>query len=134
MSDHDQMTVTFGAGKRVNAHNGAFEIRTDQSVDNGGDASAPEPYSLFLASLATCAGIYVLGFCQKRDIPTDDISLVQNPVRNGEGRIVGFDIDIRVPPSFPTKYHDALVRVASKCAVKKTMELQPEFRVRTVVD
>ena len=63
------MTVGFPGGKRVDASYGGFEIRTDQCVDSGGEGSAPEPYDYFLASLATCAGIYVLGFCQKRDIP-----------------------------------------------------------------
>jgi len=134
MSDNDQILVSFGSGKRVNAHINGFEIATDQSVDNGGDGSAPEPYNLFLASLATCAGIYVLGFCQKRDIPSDGISLRQTPKRNGDGKIVGLDIEILVPPSFPEKYHGALERVAAKCAVKKTIELQPEFGVKTVVE
>ena len=51
----DEMTVTFPGGRRVNASYGDFEIATDQSPDHGGDASAPEPFDLFLASLATCA-------------------------------------------------------------------------------
>jgi len=42
-------------------------------------------------------------------------------------------IDIKVPPSFPEKYHSALVRSANLCAVKKTMENPPEFVVQTVV-
>ena len=114
MSDQDQIVVHFAGGKRVNALVNGFEITTDQSVDNGGEASAPEPYALFLSSLATCAGIYVLGFCQKRDIPTDGISLRQTPRRDADKKIVGLDIEIVVPPSFPEKYHSALVRVANK--------------------
>jgi ribosomal protein S12 methylthiotransferase accessory factor len=38
-----------------------------------------------------------------------------------------------VPPDFPDRYHDALVRVANKCAVKKAFENPPEFVVETVV-
>ena len=128
------MTVSFPGGKRVNASYNGFEIATDQAVDSGGDASAPEPYDYFLASLATCAGIYVLGFCQKRDISTDGISLRQSWERDEkERRLTNVRISIEVPSDFPEKYHRALVRAASQCSVKKTLEAPPEFVVETTV-
>ncbi|MBW2050564.1 MAG: osmotically inducible protein OsmC, partial [Deltaproteobacteria bacterium] len=52
-----RVEVSFPGGKRVDAQIGGFTIKTDQSRDNGGDESAPEPFQLFLASIATCAGI-----------------------------------------------------------------------------
>jgi ribosomal protein S12 methylthiotransferase accessory factor len=42
-------------------------------------------------------------------------------------------LDIEVPPDFPERYHDALVRAADQCAVKKHLEHPPQFDVRTVV-
>jgi putative redox protein len=127
------MSVSFPGGKRVNASYNDFQIATDQAVDSGGDASAPEPYDYFLASIATCAGIYVLGFCQKRDIPTDGISLTQSWVRDEkERRLTNVQISIEVPSDFPEKYHRALVRAASQCSVKKALEDPPEFVVETV--
>jgi ribosomal protein S12 methylthiotransferase accessory factor len=127
------MTVTFPGGLRVNASYGGFEIATDQSVEYGGDASAPEPFDLFLASIATCAGAYVAGFCGKRDLATAELRLVQRWDRDREGRLTNVTIQIEVPEWFPEKYHDALVRVANKCAVKKTFDNPPEFVVETVV-
>ena len=128
------MTVTFPGGKRVDASYSGFEIKTDQCVDSGGDGSAPEPYDYFLASLATCAGIYVLGFCQKRDIPHDGVSLRQSWEREEKtNRLSRVWISIEVPPGFPDKYHKALVRAASQCSVKKTIESPPEFVVDTVI-
>jgi ribosomal protein S12 methylthiotransferase accessory factor len=73
----EAIQVSFPGGKRVDAQVGAFTIRTDQPTEGGGEGSAPAPYDLFLASLATCAGIYVLGFCQARGIPTDGLALTQ---------------------------------------------------------
>ena len=131
--DH-QMSVTFPGGKRVAAAYNGFEIATDQSEKNGGGASAPEPFDLFLASLATCSGIYVLGFCQKRNIPHDGVKLVQSWDRDEKTRrLTDIRIVIEVPADFPEKYRPALVRAASQCAVKKTMETPPEFHVETVV-
>jgi ribosomal protein S12 methylthiotransferase accessory factor len=130
----NRMTVSFPGGKRVNASYNGFEVATDQAVDSGGDGSAPEPFELFLASLATCAGIYVLGFCQKRNIPHEGVRLVQSWERDEKTRrLTCIRIDIEVPPDFPGKYHDALVRAASLCTVKKTIESPPDFVVETRV-
>jgi len=67
--------VSFPDGKKIDAQIGEFTINTDQAVANGGDESAPEPFQLFLASIATCAGIYALSFCQSRNIRPDGMSL-----------------------------------------------------------
>ncbi len=129
------MSVTFPGGKRVDASYDGFEIATDQAVDAGGDGSAPEPFDYFLASIATCAGIYVLGFCQKRNIPYAGVRLVQSWERDEKSRrITTVRINIEVPPGFPEKYHKALIRAANQCSVKKTMENPPNFVVKTVVN
>jgi ribosomal protein S12 methylthiotransferase accessory factor len=134
MAGIPEITVTFPGGRRVDATVGTHVVRTDQPRDNGGGDTAPAPFALFLASIATCAGIYVLGFCQKRGLPTEGIRLRQRMRYDpGTGDLSGADIDIEVPPAFPEKYHDALVRVADQCAVKKAIAAQPTFRVRTAV-
>jgi len=129
-----EMTVTFPGGKRVNAEYNGFEVATDQSPEHGGNGAEPEPFDLFLASLATCAGIYVLSFCQNRDLPHQNIRLTQSWDRDEKsGLLTEVRITIRVPPEFPEKYHDALVRVANKCTVKKVIQTPPEFVVETRV-
>lgn len=129
-----EIVVTLPGGKRVDAQVGAHVVRTDQPVDAGGGDSAPAPFSLFLAAIGTCAGIYVAGFCQKRGLPTEGIRLRQRSHFDREtGALVRVEIDVEVPPSFPEKYRDALVRVADQCAVKKAIQAQPAFDVRTVV-
>jgi putative redox protein len=128
------MVVTFPGGVRVDAQFGPHTIRTDQPQRGGGEDSAPAPFSLFLASIATCAGIYVLAFCKQRELPTDGISLVQRIEIDPRTGLVGqIAIDIQVPPGFPEKYHEALIRAANQCAVKKHLEHPPAFEVRTVV-
>jgi ribosomal protein S12 methylthiotransferase accessory factor len=128
------MIVTFPGGARVDAQFGQHTIRTDQPVRSGGEDSAPPPFGVFLASIATCAGVYVLGFCQQRGLPTEGIKLVQRlEVDPKTGMVAKIGIDIQVPPGFPEKYHEALVRAANQCAVKKHLEHPPAFDVRTVV-
>ncbi len=128
-----EMTVGFPGGKKVTAHYDGFDIATDQGVDSGGEGTAPEPFDFFLASLATCAGYYVLKFCESRGISTDDISLHQSWERNEDKKLVRIDIRIQIPPEFPEKYHKALVRAANTCTVKKALADPPEITTETVV-
>ena len=126
----ETFTVSFPGGKRVDAQIGLHRIATDQPRAAGGDDSAPAPFSLFLASIGTCVGIYVLSFCQARGIDPTGITLTQRSVRDREtGTFQGVEIDIHVPGAFPSQYRDALVRAASNCAVKKAIAAQPEFRI-----
>ncbi|WP_243320302.1 OsmC family protein [Geothrix sp. SG200] len=129
------MVIDFPGGARVDAHFGPYTVKTDQPVQGGGEGSAPSPFALFQASLATCAGIYVLNFCRQRELPTEGIRLVQRTVPDPATGMVGrVELEILVPPTFPEKYHDALVRTASQCTVKKHIEHPPAFIVKTLVE
>ena len=125
------MEIRLAGEARVDALYNGFEIRTDQSRESGGGATAPEPFDLFLASFGTCAGIYVARFCQHRGIPTDGIRLFQSWSRDEKRRIEEIRIDVEVPPAFPEKYHAALVRAADRCSVKRVLESPP--LVKTVL-
>jgi len=128
-----ELNITFPGGLRVEATDGRHKILTDQSRDAGGDGSAPEPYLLFLASIGTCAGIYVLRFCQAHGLPTEGISLRQRMQWDeARKRLSRVELVVQVPETFPERYRDALARSASLCAVKKTILDPPEFEVRTV--
>jgi putative redox protein len=132
-----EIKITFPGRKRVDAEMNGYVIRTDQPAKYGGDASAPAPFDYFLASIGTCAGIYVLSFCDERKIPTEGISLVQRleygEKETGKKFIEKIVIEITVPSSFPEKYLKTLIKVADQCAVKKTILKPPKFEVKTRV-
>ncbi len=133
MAGASEILVTLPGGRRVDAQVANHVVRTDQPIDNGGEDTAPSPYQLFLAAMGTCAGIFVQGFCAKRGLPTEGIRILERPRVDPEtGVLVSVDLEIQVPPSFPEKYHEALVRVADQCSVKKAIQAQPTFQVRTV--
>jgi ribosomal protein S12 methylthiotransferase accessory factor len=125
-----EMIIDFPGGSRVDAHFGNFTVATDQPPA----ASAPTPFAVFLSSIGTCAGIYVLGFCKQRNLPTDGIQIVErihsDPL---SGMVKKIDLEINVPPAFPEKYRDSLIRSAELCAVKKHLENPPVFEITTQV-
>jgi ribosomal protein S12 methylthiotransferase accessory factor len=114
----------------VDAHFGKFTVPTDQPPA----ATAPTPFDLFLSSIGTCAGIYVLGFCQQRGLSTDGIRIVQRIHSNATTKMIDqIDLEILVPPTFPEKYRDSLIRSAELCKVKKHLEKPPTFNITTQV-
>lgn len=121
--------VSFPGGKRVDAELGRHHVRTDQPAEFGGEDAEPAPFDLFLASLATCAGIYVLGFCQARKIPTEGIEIVQHHEHDEAGKLTKIDLHLTLPASFPEKYRTAVVNAALNCKVKKVIAAPPEIVV-----
>lgn len=125
-----EMEVFFEGNKKVSANLNGTIIKTDQPLQAGGDGTAPAPFDLFLASIGTCAGIYVKSFCDQRGIPTDNIKIIQNMHYNRETRLFSrIDLDIKLPADFPEKYKDAVINAANLCAVKKHINSPPEMEV-----
>ncbi|HNT24739.1 MAG TPA: OsmC family protein [Anaerolineales bacterium] len=127
-----EMIIDFPGGARVDAHFGPYTIQTDQPPQGGGEGSAPTPFAVFLSSIGTCAGIYVLGFCKQRGLSAEGIRIVQRMHADPlTGMIQQIDLEIQTPPAFPEKYRASLVRSAELCAVKKHLESPPQFNVYT---
>jgi ribosomal protein S12 methylthiotransferase accessory factor len=127
MSEKD-ILVSFPGGVKVDALYKGFTIRTDQPLHSGGENSAPSPFDLFMASLATCAGYYVLAFCKERSIPTEGLSVRMSMDRSAKTKMVDrIAVEILLPAGFPEKYRSAAVKAAEACAVKAHLAKPPAF-------
>jgi len=123
-----EMLIDFPGGSRVEAHFKSFSVLTDQPPES----SAPTPFDLFLSSLGTCAGIYVLNFCRQRNLPTEGLRIREQVHRDPQtGMVTNVDLEIQLPPGFPEKYREAVIHSAELCAVKKHMETPPQFSITT---
>lgn len=124
------MQIRFPGGKKVQAVYDDMTVLTDQPVMDGGSGSAPSPFDLFLASIGTCAGYYVLSFCQKNNIPTEEIELTAQFPRNPATHLIeNITIDIKVPKEFPEKYKNAVIKAAGLCTVKRHLEQPPQIDI-----
>ncbi len=126
--------IRFVGGKKVEASWDQFRIQTDQPVDEGGEGSAPTPFSLFVASLGTCSFYYAMGFCQAREIPLEGLALREHLAweltEGGKRRLAKVELELVVPPAFPEKYEKAILRAMDLCAVKKAILTPPEITLR----
>jgi len=125
-----EIQVQSPGGLLVDARFGDFKITTDQPEADGGTNTAPSPFDLFLASLATCAGYYVTAFCRERDLPTEGIALKMTNDWNDQSHLAeNITIEITLPAAFPEKYRRAVTRAAGMCTVKRHLEHPPEFLI-----
>ena len=128
------MQIDFPGGKRVISTYKGFTVETDQPKKEGGDGTAPEPYDVFLSSIGTCAGIYVVYFCERRGIPTEDIKMVLSFRRNEKSHVAEkITIRLHLPDDFPRQYRKAVAKAAEMCSVKQSFLNPPEFDITAEV-
>jgi ribosomal protein S12 methylthiotransferase accessory factor len=126
-----RMEIGFPGNKKIDAKFKDFTVKTDQPIAYGGENTAPAPFDLFLVSLGTCAGIYIKNFCSTRNIPTDNMRIIQEAESGTQkGQLGKIKLEIQVPPDFPEQYKSALINAANLCAVKKTIQNPPEFEIK----
>ncbi len=127
------MDIHFPGGLEVEALHKGFTILTDQPVEGGGSGSAPTPFDLFLASIGTCAGLYALKFCRQRNLDTEGLAVKLTPERDEAGkRVSRLRLEVLLPPAFPEKYREAILRAVDQCTVKRHILEPPQFEVTAV--
>ncbi|MFH1403371.1 MAG: OsmC family protein [Candidatus Altiarchaeota archaeon] len=127
------MKVSFPGGMQVNVSVGKHNVLTDQLEANGGEDSAPAPFTLFLSSIAACAGYYVLSFCSRRGISSEGISLSLDTEYDKENRRISrILVGVSLPEDFPPEYRNAVLKSVESCTVKKCIQDPPEFRIYSI--
>lgn len=130
-----RMEMSFPGGLRVDTEMKGFTVSTDQPVKVGGEGSAPAPFDLFLVSIGTCAGLYVLQFCERRGIDTGRLGVAMETTWDPESRrVTTIRIEVRLPADFPEKYIPAVRRAVDQCAVKRHMFEPPEFEIEATLE
>jgi len=126
----NEIKIVFGGGLKVDAEYKGFLVKTDQPVHQGGGGTAPAPFDLFLVSLATCAGFYALEFCQARKIPTGELAVTMSTEKGAVSKMIDkVTIRVDLPPGFPEKYKDAIVKAVNLCTVKAHILRPPQFEI-----
>ena len=125
-----KMEISFPGGMKVNAQFEHHLIKTDQTKKEGGEETAPEPLTYFIASIGTCAGVYILHFCKKRNLPMKYIRIITETEKDTDTHLIKkIMITIHLPSDFPQQYEKAVIRAADQCTVKKLLVTPPEITI-----
>ncbi|MCR9205143.1 MAG: OsmC domain/YcaO domain-containing protein [Halobacteriovoraceae bacterium] len=128
-----QVNVRYLDNLRLEASFDDYTIMTDQPVRYKGDGTAPSPFDYFLASSALCAGYFVKVYCNARDIPTEDIRIIQNNLVDPDNRYhQDFVIQIELPSTISEKDRQGILASMERCTVKRVIQNAPKFTINSV--
>lgn len=128
-----QVNVRYLDNLRLEASFDDYTVMTDQPVRYKGDGTAPSPFDYFLASSALCAAYFVKLYCQARDIPTDDIKVIQNNLVDPDNRYhQDFVLQIELPKGISEKDKQGILSAMDRCTVKRVIQNGPKFVIEAV--
>jgi ribosomal protein S12 methylthiotransferase accessory factor len=128
-----QVKVRFLDNLRLEARFGDFTVVSDQPIRYKGDGTAPGPFDYFLASSALCAAYFAKVYCNARDIPTEDISIVQDNMVDPENRYQQtFRIRAELPEGMAEKDRTGIIRAMDRCTVKRVIQNDLGFEVDSI--
>ncbi len=128
-----QVEVSFPSATRIQARSKDLTVEVGPPPDRGGDADAYGPFDILLCSLATCTGFQVADFLQQRGFDMAGAGVRIDAERSEETHLLeAISVKIMVPPDFPAKYNDAIVRAAGLCFIKQQLGQRPDITTSIV--
>jgi ribosomal protein S12 methylthiotransferase accessory factor len=128
-----EIKVNFLDNLRLEGKFDDFTVVADQPIRYKGDGSAPGPFDYFLASSAMCAAYFAKVYCIARDIPTENLRLVQNNIVDPENRYKQLlKIQLELPEGISEKDRLGILRSMERCTVKRAIQTGIEFDIEVV--
>ena len=105
----------------------------------GGDAG-PDPYDYLLAALGVCTSMTVGLYARRKQIPLENIivSLWHSRIHakdcqeceTKEGMVDRIDVEVELTGALSAEHHAALMDIAAKCPVHRTLTSEINIRLR----
>ncbi len=101
---------------------GNHNILIDVPTSMGGSDRAPTPPELFVASLGSCVGAFVVQYCNKAAIDARDMTVdVSFDKVDEPTRLTNVKVTVKMPHGACGRRKEALRRVAEHCPVHETI-------------
>ncbi len=107
---------------RHDIHIGQHHLATDVSVEEGGEASAPNPHDLYDAALGACTALTVLWYAKHKNIPVEDITVaVERDASQERSGLYRLSAVLTLTGDLSPGQRQELLRIAEKCPIHKLM-------------
>ena len=117
-----------GIGFQAKARGHAMTI--DLAKEKGGLDQGMNPPEVFIASLGSCIGVYVVRYCQNAGLNTEGLNIAMAwKLSDDKHKISEINIGISLPNAEVGKREKAIMEVARHCLIHNTILGQPRIQV-----
>ena len=119
---------------------GKHRLGADEPVSAGGGDSGPDPYDYLLSALGVCTSMMVGLYARRKQIPLQNIivSLWHSRIHakdceeceTTEGMVDRIDVEVELTGALSEEQHAALMDIAAKCPVHRTLTSEINIRLR----
>jgi putative redox protein len=136
MNDSDRLTRMKATARRDGtALRHSVQVRdhqlmVDETLDQGGEDTGPDPQELLAVSLASCTAITIEMYAARKgwDIGHVEVAVEYTPAERGCP--TKFELIIRLPDDLPEEQAERLRVIAAKCPVHRTLDGEVMFQER----
>ena len=106
------------------------QLTVDETLDQGGEDTGPDPQELLAVSLASCTAITIEMYAARKgwDVGHVEVAVEFTPAERGCP--TKFELIIRLPDDLPEEQAERLRVIAAKCPVHRTLDGEVMFQER----
>ena len=106
------------------------QLTVDETLDQGGEDTGPDPQELLAVSLASCTAITIEMYAARKgwDIGHVEVAVEYTPAERGCP--TKFELIIRLPDDLPEEHAERLRVIAAKCPVHRVLDGEVMFQER----
>ncbi len=109
---------------------GNHKLIIDVPPEMQGKDRGPTPPQLFIASLASCIGIFAASYCNNAGINAEDLSVTLSFDKLTEPtRLGNFKAVVKIPKGDVGKREKAVIHAASHCPIHETIHSPQEVEI-----
>ena len=136
MTDSDRLTRMQATARRDGAtlrHSVQVrdhQLTVDETLDQGGEDTGPDPQELLAVSLASCTAITIEMYAARKGWNVGHVEVAVEFTPAERGCPTKFELIIRLPDDLPEEQAERLRVIAAKCPVHRTLDGEVMFAER----
>ncbi len=124
----EKLNVNYLGGRSFEASVRNHKFRIDLPLIARGKDTGPTPPELFVASLASCIGMYLVFYCEKANLDPAGIKIETNYEKTAD-RIEKISAEFSLPSAKSEKERKEAMEWAEKCLIHNTIQHKPEIKI-----
>ena len=126
----DEVSIKYLGGIGFQAQSRQHSITIDLPKEKGGQDLGMNPPEVFMASLGSCIGVYIVRYCQNTKLDAEGLNIgLSWKLSDDNTSIVEINATLSLPKANIGKRQAALLDVAHRCLIHNTILGSPKINI-----